>query len=120
MFLTELKVKELPNGDKEVLSPLVYMRPSLKVYVVPKGFITNYASVPKLPLVYLVFNDLSAKAATLHDYLYSKTRTQRRTADGVFLEALKVENTPAWKRYAAYFAVRLFGGSHFKTKGGSK
>ena len=118
MFLTDLEVKELSNGYKEVLRPLIYFDLTSMTYAVPKGFKTNYASVPKLPLVYLLFNDLPAKSTTLHDYLYSDRTVTRLHADNIFLRAMKSEGTPFLKRWAAYLAVRTFGGIHLKLTGG--
>ena len=36
---------------------------------VPSGYVTDFASVPRLPLVFLVMGDTAHEAAGLHDYV---------------------------------------------------
>ena len=58
-FLTPLKVEKV-GYDKagrpcwRLLEDLVYLSDRWGRIVVPKGFITNFASVPRLPVVFLV------------------------------------------------------------------
>ena len=108
MFLTELLVRELSDGRKQLTSPLVYANATIQLYV-PLGFITDYASVPRIPLLYTLFNGVANRPATLHDYMYSSSSISRTTADTLFLNAMCEENTVSWKAYAMYYAVRLFG-----------
>ncbi len=90
--------------------------PSEDIITVPVGFITDLASVPKILWSILPPHGKWAKAAIIHDYLYSvhnnfKTRTQ---SDKVFLEGMKVLEVPYIKRILMYLAVRLCGSSSFK------
>ncbi len=126
MFLTDLVVKELPDGRKELAQPLIYSSKEYDPVVVPSGYKTDYASVPRLPFVYLVFNGISPKASTMHDFLYSTVMTikekdakgkRRSRADHMFLEAMKAEKTPFHIRWLAFIAVRAFGGAHMKLTG---
>ena len=41
---------------------------------VPTGFFTDFASVPRMPFVFLLFGDVAHEAAVIHDYLYRKAR----------------------------------------------
>jgi len=108
MFISDLVVRELADGKKQLKLPLIYQNGE-SAFIVPLGFLTDFASIPRLPLIYLVFNGLSNKAATLHDYLYSSRGFSRSRADQTFLQAMLAENTPKWKAYCAYYAVRLCG-----------
>jgi hypothetical protein len=82
--------------------------------VVPAGFETDFASVPRIPLAYLLAGDCAHEAAVIHDYLYRTGKADRKTADEVFLEAMEAQGIGAWRRYGMYWAVRLFGGSAYK------
>jgi len=110
MFISDLVVKELLDGKKQLIKPLVYISSRDITYIAKVGFITDYASIPRLPIVFLLFAELDNRAATLHDSLYSNGRISRKLADGLFLEALLTDDvTPMWKAKLAYYAVRLCG-----------
>lgn len=86
---------------------------------VPKGFVTDLASTPRL--LWLTFPPFGryTGASVIHDYLYSvgyQLGISRKKADEIFLGIMKELGVPFWKRQAMYKAVRLFGFSHY-TKG---
>lgn len=58
---------------------------------VPVGFVTDFASVPRLPLTYLIAGNTGHWAATVHDLLYRWGVVSRKDADIVFKEALNVK-----------------------------
>lgn len=74
-FLTKLRVERLPNknGRKQwqLTDWLIYESKTVGLILVPPGYVTDFASVPRLPLIYLLFGGQSDEEATLHDYLYS-------------------------------------------------
>ena len=110
MFISDLVVKELSDGKKQLIKPLVYINDDNINYIVKVDFITDYASIPRLPIIFLLFEGLDNKAATLHDSLYANEKIKRTTADKIFLEALIGDKTtPKWKAMLAYYAVRLCG-----------
>lgn len=113
-FVTELDVRLKDNGW--ILdSALVYYSDLLGEYIeVPKGFATDYASVPRLPLAYALFGNTNHKAAVLHDYLYTTKPSSRKTADRIFLEAAKASGQPFFRRWMMYLGVRLGGGLAWK------
>jgi hypothetical protein len=74
---------------------------------VPMGFVTDFASVPRLPGAYLLFGGRANKSAVLHDFLYVQRR-DREFADAVFLAAMKNEE-PAWRRFFMWLGVRIGG-----------
>lgn len=77
--------------------------------VVPAGFVTDFESVPRLPVVYALFKNRAPKSATLHDWLYSTRVMPRATCDEIFLAAMEREGIPWWMRRAMYLGVRVGG-----------
>jgi len=116
-FLTRLKVEpatDQDDGNWRLLKPLVFVSDVAGMRItVPAGFVTNYASVPRIPVVYELAGDTSAVAATIHDYLYSSHIVSRRVADAVLREASAVTGVPRWRRAIMWAGVRLFGWSHW-------
>ena len=81
-----------------------------KVYIkVPKGFLTDFASIPKIFHSFISDKDKYNKASVIHDYLYYTAIFDRKTADKIFLEAMEVLNIHPVKRYIFYLSVRIFG-----------
>jgi hypothetical protein len=117
-FLTTLALKDADNKDDGrwiVSRPLRYVSDvAERKIVVPKGFRTDLASVPRLPIIFLLCGDTSSEAAVVHDYLYSTQQVRRRMADAVLLEASRITGVPAWRRYMIWAGVRLFGWFHWK------
>lgn len=108
MFETALKV-EKPNGRWVLLAPLVYVTRAGERIVVPAGFDTDFASVPRLPLAYLLAGDTAHQSAVVHDYLYRTHKYSRAKADAIFLEAMEISGEPRWRRWVMYASVRAFG-----------
>lgn len=129
-FKTELDTR-WRKDDKTavVLSDLVYASAVLGKMsfgylhriTVPKGFTTDFASVPRfLPLVFSLVGDSAHKAAVLHDYLYQTHKVgpikiTRSMADSIFLEAMKVTKVPLLKRQMMFWGVRLGGSGSWKS-----
>lgn len=110
-FTKPLIVKKLPNGLWEVARSFTYHIGSEegKEWVeIPRGFITDFASVPRLFWIVLPPDGNYTQAAVLHDYLYSKALFKRKKCDDIFLEAMKVLKVPYWKRKTIHLAVRMF------------
>lgn len=89
-----------------------YYRMTIKV---PKGFVTDLASIPKIPLVYEYLGGIIQREAVIHDYLYSTGEVTREMADMVLLEAMEVTGVPLSKRSLIYNGVRLGGASAYNT-----
>ena len=103
------------RGLWELVEPLVYESDYAAMTItVPIGFKTDFASVLRLPVIYLLFGDKAHAPATVHDYLYNTGAVPRKTADAVFYEAMKastkLSGAECWMMWAA---VRVFGGSHY-------
>lgn len=91
-------------------SDFVYSSDVLRDFVVvPKGFETDLASVPRLPVVWLLAGGRGDRASVIHDYLYRETKTSKAEADAVFYEALIDSGTSRWRAWLMYQAVVWFG-----------
>ena len=86
------------------------------IFLIEEGFITDFASVPRVPFAYTLFANKAKKSALLHDYLYSKRMYSRAECDRAFLCAMEKEGLNWATRQAMYRAVRLFGGKHYEGK----
>lgn len=85
---------------------------------IPAGFIFDGASVPRLFWMGISPTELGVVAPLVHDWLY-RTGGQygalsRGDADAIFLDHMKAEGVPGWKRWAAYLAVRVGGGGSWR------
>ena len=110
MFLTNLVVEELPEGKKKLQQELVWLCPVTETTItVPKWFVTDYDSVPRLPVIYALFKGLSTRPPVLHDFLYSSTEVKRSDADSAFLIAMREEGVSLIQRLCIFYAVRVFG-----------
>lgn len=134
-FLTRLQLEEWQDECWTVLSELVW-DDGKRRFTVPRGFITDLDSVPRLPVVWLLLKGRSRAAAVLHDWLYSEGLVSRTDADRVFLDAMRATAAPlpdwlaalpaAWatgrlwsgwgwlQRRAIWAGVRLFGRRYFR------
>lgn len=102
------------DGKWVLCDALIYVSDvAKKTIVVPKGFVTDLASVPRLPVVYLLTGDTSAAAAVVHDWLYSSRELPRDMADAVLREASQATGVPGWRRWLMWVGVRIGGSSHY-------
>lgn len=107
-----LQVEELDDNHWKLISAFTYFSKQAGPITVPVGFITDFASIPRVPLVFMLFGNTAHSAAVIHDYLYTTGQVSRKIADKVFLEAMaSAGDIPFWKRWPMYCGVRLFGGS---------
>lgn len=83
-------------------------------FVVPKGFETDLASVPRLPLAYWLVGGTATRPAILHDYLYRSGGIARRTADAILYEAMIADGVSSWRAWIMWGAVRVFGRSSYR------
>ena len=120
-FLSPLVVKYLNGFNWELAEPLRY-KTDKGIVEVPKDYVTDFASIPRLLWVLLPPTGRSyGKAAVIHDYLYtyggqipnSEVVFSKRDADRIFLEAMRLLGVRGIKRTIMYWAVRLFGKGSF-------
>jgi hypothetical protein len=115
-FITELDasvVKGRANGGRgtwRLDDDLVYQSDvAQQTFKVPAGFMTDFASVPRLPVIFLLFGDSSHEAAVLHDWLYTAKPVDRAMADKIFREACEITGVPWWRRWGQWAGVRMGG-----------
>ncbi len=122
-FINQLQVTYIsPNGFKpkwQILSPFIINMLFDRGFtdheiVIPTGFVTDFGSVPRLPLAYLLSGGIADKSCTLHDYLYSEKKFSRAICDEILLNALETEKVGWFKRHAMYRAVRIFGAKRYE------
>ncbi len=115
-FLSTLRTDRvgLASADRILLAPLVFSSELLDRYVVvPTGFVTDFASVPRAPFTYWLFGGVGDEAAVVHDFLYERGLVPREQADDVYLEALEACGVVKWRRLSMWAAVRAFGSSRY-------
>jgi hypothetical protein len=120
-FLTELSATEIDEFANlhRLDKPLVYQSDILgEIVTAPAGFITDKASIPRIPLVYDAEGGKCDKAAVIHDLLYSLgsaglMQIDRETADRVLREAILASGYSRATAALFYAAVRAFGESHW-------
>lgn len=87
---------------------------------VPKGFVTDFASVPRVFWTIFPPDGSYTMSAVLHDYLYNQKGHirekvySRKQCDQIFREAMKVLGVNILTRNTIYRAVRMFGWLYFK------
>jgi hypothetical protein len=87
----------------------------VEVITIPAGFVTDLASVPRLPGAYMLFGGRARRSAIVHDFLY-ETQAGKDFADDVFHAAMKAEGMNWFTRSAMFTAVHLFGGPIYDGK----
>ncbi|MGK8524633.1 DUF1353 domain-containing protein [Nocardia asteroides] len=88
-----------------VAEPLVYRGASAE-FVIPAGFRTDFASVPR-PLIWLIPRyGVYTRAAILHDYLRSSQAVSVADADGIFRRSLRELGVSLPRRWMMWAAVR--------------
>lgn len=114
-FLNEPCLKPFKKFDFELGTEFI-VKVNERIYVVPKDFITDLASVPRPMWALYPPNDTrTIRAAIIHDYLYSGlVLVERKEADSILYDALISQGVTRYTAYKYWIAVRLFGRSHFK------
>lgn len=123
-FLTPLQLERVEDtsadgrGTWKLLSDLVYESDLAKITItVPAGFITDLASVPRIPLAFMLTAGTGHAAAVLHDCLYVYHWLTRKESDDVFHEALLVLGVPKWRAALMWAGVRVGGSGPWKDEG---
>lgn len=82
------------------------------VFLVKAGFVTDFATVPRVFWWLVPRTGRHGPAAVLHDFLCVTAPVSRRDADGVFRRALGELGTPVILRWLLWTGVR-FGAREF-------
>jgi len=105
MFYNLLTVEQLDETYWRLTEDLIY-RTCYERYTIPKGFITDFASVPWFFRIIFPTYGKYTRSAVLHDYL-SQEWGFCYTADREFFVAMSIEGTVWWRKYPIYWGVRL-------------
>jgi len=112
-FTSPLSVTPLDDGRTWVLNRSftyhICTKCSRNKITVPKGFCTDFASVPQIFWNILPPWGKYGKSAVIHDYIYQTHCRTRKEADAIFKEAMEVLGVPTWQVISMWLAVRLFG-----------
>ena len=117
-FLLPLKVTPLDDGiNWQVLESFDFESIILdRIIIVPEGFITDFASIPR-SLWTLVGGPTGkyTKASCLHDYCYRTVHfCTKDQADHVLLEAMQLSKVDWLTMKEVYDGVRVGGASSYK------
>jgi len=114
-FLYPLRLERIEDVSRDgrgtwlLLDVVVFLSADHGRIVVPAGFVTDLASVPRLPITYFLAGGLAHAAAVVHDYLYTTHELTRAQADAVFREAAQACGVGAWRAWVMWLGVRLGG-----------
>ena len=109
----------------QLVEPLVYVAESGERIEIPAGFLTDYASIPKMFRNIYEPSGPARFPAILHDFLYQRRgygiyyKTRAET-DALFLEAMRLVGVDFVQRTTIYNAVRLFGWAYSRRPGWNK
>ena len=118
-FTAPLIAEDSDNGKyRRVYVPFSYEIGELGsgyVITVPKGFVTDGASIPGV-LWGMGFSPWGeyGKSAVLHDWLYAQQKYTRLEADNLFLESMEALKVNEFKSFIMHRAVRYFAGGAWK------
>ena len=119
-FLTPLVVEVMPSGKQfRLFCQFTYRwkyRGLVIVITVPAGFVTDFASIPRIFRIIIPKLGKWTKSAVVHDYLYQFGGLSRKQADLCFLDGMKDLGVVKWKRWVMWAAVRVAGGFAWKDR----
>lgn len=84
---------------------------------VPAGFETDFESVPRIPVAFLLTAKFGERAAVLHDYMYKTGKLPRAQADAIYRAALAADDVAWWRRWAMWAGVRVGGWKAYRGAG---
>jgi hypothetical protein len=132
-FDSYLDTREIADGVWELLQDFtVFIHTEEQTFevIIGKGFVTDYASVPRIPFAYLLYGGIGNYAAVLHDGLYSNSslvkicdfdtqmrfHPDREFCDEAFQAGLEARGISSWKAKPMYWAVRWQGEKYYQRK----
>jgi hypothetical protein len=132
-FDSYLDTREVADGVWELLQDFtVFIHTDDQTFevIIGKGFVTDYASVPRIPFAYMLYGGIGNYAAVLHDALYSNSslvkvcdfdtqmrfHPDREFCDDAFQAGLEARGISAWKSKPMYWAVRWQGDKYYQRK----
>lgn len=114
-FKTPLRLEFLDDTRFQLIEPFEFLSEVTESIIrVPSGFVTDFASIPRVLWALLPPTGRYGKAAVVHDWLYQTReagthRVWRADADSVLLEGMQVLEVRWSQRWAIYAGIRLGG-----------
>jgi hypothetical protein len=113
-FDSELSIHARTATTWVLTSPLTWTGTQGDTFVVPVGFVTDFATVPRFLHWLVLPYGAYTRAAVLHDYLIEERinhpdpalRVTSRDTDGVFRRVMQELGVPWAKRWTMWAAVR--------------
>ncbi len=121
-FTTPLDVEYIDGRHWMLIKEFSFASDTLERIVrVPVGFVTDFASIPRLFWALLPPTGTYGKAAVVHDDLYRFPRmvvptVTRLQADRTLREGMIALSVPWLTRCIIYYAVRIFGSPAFRAQ----
>lgn len=116
-FNTPLLAELITKTDWRLVADFSYYSELLgRLIALPAGFVTDFASVPRLPVAYLLAGGTSIKPAGIHDGLYRMCllgADGREQSDAVLSEGQEITGEPRWRIVMMHAGVRAFGGQFY-------
>jgi len=112
-FLNEVYYKDLENGKFELINELRATTP-YGLITVPKGFITDLASIPWIAQIIIPKIGKQNRSSIIHDYLYETgningKKITQKIADKIYLGLMRSRKVSKWNAKTQYRALRMFG-----------
>ena len=110
----------MPDQDREgrtlyILTKDVVFYTSFGIQVVPRGYVTDFASIPRIVAWRIHPMDRHAWAALLHDWRYAVGEPGKKDiADRMFEQRMQIDGVSKARRTVMYEAVKYFGGGGYK------
>lgn len=124
MFKTPLDVRYVDGRNWRLLRDLLWESPTGGYIIIPAGFITDFASVPRffwrlVPPAGSGKHGAYGPASVVHDYLYRTkqyrgARIRRFFADAIFREIMTEYDVEGWRKWVMWASVRLLGWSSWR------
>lgn len=109
------KIQKFPDNMYAVIQPLDWQpnvdQTALQPVTVPYGFVTDFASIPRIFWSLLSPDDDYAYAAVIHDYLYWNQAQSKHDADLILKHAMQDLDVSPTKTFLIFTAVDKFGQS---------
>lgn len=130
-FLLELRIRALSPAELasigktvqnyELTAPFTFASKAAGMILVPAGFVTDFASVPRIVWSYISPEDPAILfASVIHDFLYTRggrigsdLAVSRAVADAVLREGMLASGARPAQAWVVFRSVRLFGASHW-------
>lgn len=80
--------------------------------LIPKGFVTDFASVPQMVWWLIPPHGKASMPSIVHDFMYQTPSAHlltRRQVDDIWFVLMKKSGVPTWQRYVMYLFVRALG-----------